>query len=431
MKAVPPFVRCGLACLWILVSTSCDRQTPPVVLAPEVVSEETLPGEENISSLETTLNLETNALPLTVESTELEVTTLTPQSWVVEMESDLVGMAFDGEHLFVATAESVWRVGGDELYVLEYVPEEGSPDSLGTIVALLERENGILVRTTEGLFENYEWALVFSPLNDAFDASLDVATLAEVGGATDLSLFVSTPSDVFYLSDTRFDRLILEDEGLVASALATTSTGALIAGEAGLLDVTIESLEAQVGSTELFGTIASMAGRDGLVGIASTLGTFFRDGEGAYHGLGSAPALGTAFDRAGRAIFLLEDSVLRSDTTQVETFGTWESEASPTAIGVDEFNHVWTFSGTQLTRWEVGNPLSFEESIAPVFESRCNGCHLEGTPGPKHDFSDYGEVFALQDSVLERVALGLMPPGGLPSDELEMVLLWFQGGINP
>jgi len=374
------------------------------------------------------LALETSAEALTAESVTWSPEGLEVSLSFIELDHPALDLGRVGDTVWVATETQVLRIGLDSVQPVEYWAEDGGPEDMGTIEGFLKHDDGLFVVSSNGLFEPYEWALVKAPLGDL------VPTMTSVGinGATEeLAYFAGSDEGTHYLDSTGVYSLTLDGEGATPLGITSTHEGGLLVTEGSLYDMNLQDALAGVLSTEDMGSFAGFASREGASAVAYDQGILWRDSSGTFIRLlleGIQPDH-VSMDSKGRILVASDDRVVRVHETGAEVVT--GLEGGMVALATDAFDHVWVASGSTLTRLEMGEGVSFETDIAPLFESECNGCHVAGYPGPKHDFTQYEEVMALDDAILERVSLGLMPPGGLVDEQLEKVLLWYQSGGQP
>lgn len=61
---------------------------------------------------------------------------------------------------------------------------------------------------------------------------------------------------------------------------------------------------------------------------------------------------------------------------------------------------------------------SYSQSIEPILEQRCVGCHNPNGEASEHDLRSYAGVHARRRAIAARVSAGIMPPpGAAPLDE--------------
>ena len=372
--------------------------------------------------------LETTAEPLTADTVSWTPEALEVSTWTLELEHPVIDMGRVGDEVWVATEFEVLRVGVNSAQPVEVWPEEGGPAELGTIEGFLTYEGGLFVMSSNGLFEPYEWALVTAPLAEALPK---LSVLGRSGASEDLAYFAGTDEGAHYLDSTGVYSLTLDGEKTAPLGFTSTSEGALMVVDGTLYDMNLETGLAGVLPTDDLGSFADLVSRGGTSAVAYDQGLLWRDSSGTLTRLflDDLEPRHVAMDSLGRIVAAADDRVVRVHETGAEIIT--GLAGGIVGLEADAFDHVWVASGSTLTRLEMGEGLSFETDIAPLFESECNGCHLEGYPGPKHDFTQYEEVMALDDAILERVSLGLMPPGGLADEQLEQVLLWIQSGSQP
>jgi len=355
-----------------------------------------------------------------------------PGSTSYETHDDITAMASLHGVVHVAAGESLYQVSASGLIPVEVYWEGGEPSSTGKIYAMAARSESLLIAAENGIFHTYQWAVLQSPLSDVFEGK-EIRHLASRGEGDGEEIFVGTEASLFRLTATSFEEIIFEEGQAGPSSLVALDEVVLVAYGTTLYELDTEDWSYEV-TADGFGTIHHLSGKGSTAVVACSEGLGVRSAEGAYQLYQGNPAEPTlaALDSAGRPIGLAEDGLFRVSEGALEGLVSISDSGENAHLAVDAFNNVWVGTSKLLTGWVVGEPLSFAETVGPLFSTKCNFCHLSGSGGPKHDFSQYEEVMAIQDTIFERVSLRQMPLGApLLDEELQMVLDWYQSGVNP
>lgn len=100
--------------------------------------------------------------------------------------------------------------------------------------------------------------------------------------------------------------------------------------------------------------------------------------------------------------------------------------------------YTWIMQGAQnneCTGCDTTN-VTYNGTIKPLFQSKCNGCHSGSSPDGNLDLSQYSvsNTIALDGrlagSVQHLTSYSAMPPSGgmLPNCEIDQILIWIQDG---
>ncbi len=139
---------------------------------------------------------------------------------------------------------------------------------------------------------------------------------------------------------------------------------------------------------------------------------------------------GFALDTVSQRLYAWSDSALLQVTSDAipRKIASLEPASLPRVGAVDAAGDLWLASGTTLSRYETGVPLSFATDVLPIMSAYCASCHKAGIKGaPPIDFEDYGVAKSKSDRIVARMADGTMPPAGsaaVPADKFKVVQLW-------
>jgi hypothetical protein len=360
----------------------------------------------------------------------------TPESSDFETDSAITAMASSGGDVFVGTTDGIYKVSSTGLYAMDLYWETGEPSETGAVKAMAARADGVLIAAENGIFHTYQWAVLASPLTGTL-ADLDIIALSLTGSGENETVFVAAANGFYRVTNSSMDHITIGDESGGPTALAAAGNTVLVAYGAKVYEFNNGNntyTEAPSG----IGNVLSMATDGSAVAIATDGGLTTRDSKGSYvrYSLadsGSGEAVdAVALDNGGRSVGLIAAGLVSVAGASVSGLA---GTAAPTAsrqVAVDGWGNVWVSEGTTIVGWMVGTPVSFAESIETIFSTRCNYCHVDGSGGPKHDFSNYDEVIALSDPILERVSIGQMPADApLEDDQFKLIIQWYAGGQNP
>jgi len=355
-----------------------------------------------------------------------------------------------GGDIYLGTASGLYRLEDTAAVPVEYLPQLGEPSTTGAIRVLARRETGLLVVAEQGIFHTYGQNLLYSPLSAAFagqtihDAA--VSTRQDTGTGNDATevVWLATDQGLFRATDDGIEQVLLPVKTTAATAVSVLSE--LGSGGDGLVWVAFAE-----GLFELEGdawhAVATPAAVEHFFTWEETLyastdaGLLVRTAAGDWqlHTGEDATALhvgGVAVDGDGQAIFSADAGVLRldgNDSTQPFTrLAAADEPGTQRPLALDVFGNVWLGTASGVTGLMMGSPLSFAERVAPIFEMRCNTCHLGGASAPAHDFTRWEEVEPMIDTILQRVYTGQMPSTGpLPVEESDVIVQWDESGRNP
>jgi cytochrome c5 len=139
---------------------------------------------------------------------------------------------------------------------------------------------------------------------------------------------------------------------------------------------------------------------------------------------------GFALDAVSQRLYAWSDQALLQLTSDAlpRRVAELEPASLPRVGAVDAAGDLWLASGTTLSRYETGVPLSFATDVLPIMSTFCASCHKAGIKGaPPIDLEDYGVAKSKSDRIVARMSDGSMPPAGsapVPADKFKVVQLW-------
>lgn len=366
-----------------------------------------------------------------------------PEVSAFAAEGELTAMASLEGDVYVGTKQGLFRLEADALVPVEVIAEAGEPDETGAIQLVSRRADGLLVVGEQGLFHTYASYLVPSPLQATLEEVLEgqaLRALAAAGEGEDETLWLGTDGGLLRLQAGALERLSIPGATGAVQAVGATTTTVIATFDSG----TFELQASSNAFTQLppLGQVNGIRARADQLYLATDQGLVVRDEAGAYwdYTFGADGSTGqvqdVAFDVEGNPVVLDALGLLR--LTQNDPQGILAAEAGGKGehLALDTLGNIWVGAandaGFTLTGVMVGQPVSFAQTVGPLFQARCDSCHLEGAYAPKHNFANYDEIMPIIDAVLERVFTGNMPStGALPPEEFEAVVLWNETGREP
>ncbi|MFT7623551.1 MAG: hypothetical protein ACI9WU_002734, partial [Myxococcota bacterium] len=331
----------------------------------------------------------------------------------VQLPADSIGLARAKNHVLVATATEVFRVSGAGLTALRLHAEHDEPATHGTIVALAARDDGAFVVSEGGLLHSWEDRLLWSPLGALFSGQT-IFDVAATGAGDSEVVWIAADDGVHEISTDTWRRWDIATEAPISA----------ITPGYGLADGVVVDFELGGVLRPSLGTVRSLRRSGDVVWFAADQG-LTRSGEAwTQWTLGGTPA-----NAVNAGLALAGDLVV-----DVQAGAQIAQGLNGRDLTQDRFGNVWVLGQAEVHGVMVGNGPTFADDVAPVLQSRCAYCHAAGVIAPKHDLTDYQTVVALWDSVLSRVTTGQMPPDdvpGLEDDELQALLAWVEGGLQP
>lgn len=366
-----------------------------------------------------------------------------PEVSAFSAEGELTAMASLEGDVYVGTKQGLFRLEADALVPVEVIAEAGEPDETGAIQLVSRRADGLLVVGEQGLFHTYASYLVPSPLQATLEEVLEgqaLRALAAAGEGEDETLWLGTDGGLLRLQAGALEQLSIPGATGAVQAVGATTTTVIATFDSG----TFELQASSNAFTQLppLGQVNGIRARADQLYLATDQGLVVRDEAGAYwdYTFGADGSTGqvqdVAFDVEGNPVVLDALGLLR--LTQNDPQGILAAEAGGKGehLALDTLGNIWVGTandaGFTLTGVMVGQPVSFAQTVGPLFQARCDSCHLEGAYAPKHNFANYDEIMPIIDAVLERVFTGNMPStGALPPEEYEAVVLWNETGREP
>jgi hypothetical protein len=176
-----------------------------------------------------------------------------------------------------------------------------------------------------------------------------------------------------------------------------------------------------------------------LVYFASDKGLVERSASGVYSlytlaesGAAGAAVESFAIDGSKQRLYAIAvNQLLRIRAGDIPSaVATVEPTKEPRKLVVDKIGDVWTGTGTNITKYALGTPLSFLTDVQPIMHEYCAECHATALNGaPKIDFEDYSVAVGLVERIIARAAVERsMPPGTydkkLPAELITILKDW-------
>ncbi len=355
----------------------------------------------------------------------------------------IVTVASDGGAVLVGTADGVFTWNGTELTVMDvYAEDPAGPWVTGAVTAMATRpQGGAFVAAESGLFTTAYGVLVPSPVNASLQ-DVVIGGLAVRGQGEAEELWIAADSGLVRVTAGLRSDFDLPDGGRPLMVAASDAALLVATDQDGLY--VIDPVGMAVSRLDGAAPVSALAGAPSQLWALTGEGVIGQATDGAWTVFAGDPAAGEprglAVDDAQGAFLVTDMGVLEltaggSAATIGDTV-TWPQGLQVTVAAVDGSGHLVAagFDATAVAP-VVGAPLSFEVDIAPIFERLCNSCHISGASGvPLRDFTDYAQVVAIADPILERIGTGLMPPAEMPQlndDEYDAVVSWFATGATP
>lgn len=348
------------------------------------------------------------------------------------------GVAYMGTEAGLFRLDQTLDEGSSRLEV--YAGETSQTPTLH-IRHLARRAEGLLVLADEGLYYTQQGALFRSPLSEMLEPS-SLNGLVSVGEGTQEQVYFAASEGLLRWQNDQLEWLTLP--GLtppLEQVAANLSTLWVVAAE-GLAEVSLSTGEVRL-LAEHIQQPTQLVMYDQQLFVASEQGLWERHSGAAWtlHTLsGSSPGIPVkqvAFDANGRVLALTEQGLFRltlltSEGPSLERLASPEQVHDASTLSINGIGDVWLGAGQQLIQLPLGTPIGFEAQISPIFAQQCAYCHADGSAAPKHDFTQYDEVMAMVDDILQRIYTGNMPSGGaLPTEQLEVIVQWEDGGLMP
>lgn len=390
------------------------------------------PSPEPTPTLEVVI---TEQAPLPLTDVEAQRFALEPS---VTVGNYSFGVAYMGTDAGLFRLDQTLTEGSSRLDV--YAGAEAQAATLN-IRRLARRAEGLLVLADEGLYYTQQGALFRSPLSDVLEVST-INGLAVVGEGEQEQVYFATTEGLLHWQDEQLEWLSVPALTPPLEQVAATASTLWVVAAEGLAEVSLSSGGVRLLAAKV-ARPTQLALYEQQLFVANAQGLWMRESEQAWTLStlsGSAtgiPVQQVAFDPSGRVLVLTQQGLLRltldaAEGTLLERLASPEQVQGATALSVNGIGDVWLGAGAQLIRLPLGTPIGFASHVSPLFAQQCAYCHTDGSAGPKHDFTHYDEVMAMVDDILQRIYTGNMPSGGaLPTEQLEVIVQWEDGGLLP
>jgi len=312
----------------------------------------------------------------------------------------------------------IYRLSLDELIPIEVNATAGDPRMTGAVIAATQWGAEALFIAEQGFFQTFEGHLITSPLT----TELSAITPLDIAGAQDGSLWVGATDGLYHLSEGTLSHVSYSGADIVSSvANAGKYVVAAYDGQTMVLDT-----EAFVWLTGPAVTLTELHAADTRVLGASEHGLYIYEENfdwvyrptSAVSSVDSNPLTGQLYATTNTGVIAFEPDAA------------WHEANTFAAVSVGADGNPWIVGATSLEQLVLGEVTSFTEDIAPILDNACAGCHSDGYSAPLRDFTDYGTVTALFDTMYSRISTGQMPPGGgLSEDQIQAISDWYAGGF--
>lgn len=347
---------------------------------------------------------------------------------------DLVSLADGG--VMVGTSTGVYLADDRGIFEVDLYVESTFADEGAVHAMAMRPDGGILVASEAGLLHTYDWALLPSPADELLDGVTIQHVAVSGADGTDELVWIGTDEGLYRLGHGQMVQIHVDGWSTAPDALVASSDRVLVAWS----DQIYELLEggdrwqlvlqfAPVVDLVLSAGVAWARTAGGLVGEQA-------DGQWRLHTLSGtetpAPVHALTDGAGGSAWVAAEAGLGHLDGTGGSLKG-----MIPQGVQVleeDAWGDLWAAAETELTVYRTGQVIGFEAHIGPTLDAFCNGCHLSGAEAPLRDFSDYGTVVSLADTIIEKIGTGLMPPAPIPSldeESWERLVRWYSTGQSP
>ena len=337
----------------------------------------------------------------------------------------------------MGASTGLYRVDQNELSLVPvYVEDEDEPASTGGVNHMEVAGDVLVIAADNGLYHVQDWALLRSPMEDVV-SDLQIHALS----VTDDEVWIAAQEGLFRITDDAMDSLSLGKGGVVVdvaavsgAALLTYGSGSGHAGAA--LSYVLDTITMESDWTPGGVTGAPLASWMELL-VVGGADLLVRTPDGAWTGWAGleVASVGSGEDglylATADGIYRLTAEDGAPGITPVANVG---DLSDTVGVTMDSWGHLWTATADGVTRWETGDPLTFDD-VKEIFSGQCSWCHATGLSAPKRDFESYDVVYAMLEPITEWIALDLMPPagmGGPVSDENKQLLQrWIDGGAAP
>jgi ligand-binding sensor domain-containing protein len=359
-----------------------------------------------------------------------------------------VGIERVDGRLLAWTADGAWMRGQAQDW--KALPWGGARDEVaprGLRFAVARGSGGAWLVADNGLYQVVSEAVVRSPLSDGVEAA-GLVTLDSLGEGAGEELWLNGSSGVAWVTggESRPVSLRFDTLGRLSppSAVVAVSAGRALwvtGGRAFLVDVAggrATWLGDGLGEVQAFARDL-----EGQAWLATTRGLYAFDAASerikgyTLAAPGAQPANVRDVTASGaRVLASAGGKVLQREGDTFRSFGTGTVGAH--GVRVDGEGRTWVLEVERLRALQTAPPVSFEASVRPLLQQRCQGCHADGGGNsPVLALSDYATAKALSGRISARITAtnsSPMPPvsaGTLPAEEVGTVMRWISGGMAP
>ena len=350
----------------------------------------------------------------------------------VNLSGSVTGLEGVGWDVFVGTDEGVFVLNDSRGAVtLEVVEAEWGEAPLSALSMTADLETAV-ISTDKGLVHSQGALLLASPLSDPIGELL----IEDMAIGSQGELWIAANDGLYRAGPTE---LVSVDYGSEAppTHVAFHDGRVLVAGQKSARIIDVESWSVQ--TLQLTGSVLDLGSRSGgfMLGCDDGLIVESDDTWTRYPiTTGGAARASAVTGREDRVVTATSAGLVEWRDGDLRRLSEDTDLGHIEHITLDQHGHVWTSQGSEAIQWRAGNPPSFEEDIAPFFVSKCDWCHMSASAGaPQRDFKNYEIVVALLEPIIERIALGSMPPPEVgmttTEEELELLARWIDGGLEP
>lgn len=362
-----------------------------------------------------------------------------PEPTVLPIRGYIMAMHTILDATVVGTTAGPYRVRGETVEALE-LWNDGTSDvsNTGAVRSLAPLAGDLLLAGDNGMFVVSGDELFVPTKADSLDG-LDVQSMASTEVDGQQHVWLGTASGIFHLQpqDGALEKWRVAEHDTAPQALWADRETMVAAFEDTLYRVDIAARTAVLEDLD-FGMIHRISddGRANLY-LATSRGLFRRDPDGAYtqytltDDAGPVVVDDLAFDPVLGTIAVTDIGVVRAapDDSPVLMFELPQVQ-TPRRVASDETGVVWVGHEETVSGYLVGESISFEEDIVPIFDTYCMGCHtVDNTQGvPAIAFTDYDVAIQQEGRVKARIVAGDMPPRDaepLPVDAQELLTRWY------
>ncbi|MSQ84924.1 MAG: hypothetical protein EXR77_18965 [Myxococcales bacterium] len=356
--------------------------------------------------------------------------------------TDPVGVA----EATTTTAAAITALGGDEVSSLvgtdsgllrlkngqltTFQGNSAQDSDTGRVAAIATRDVGAWICAAKGLFSVHVNAIARSSVSDALPAANLTAVAATTTAGVE-TVWLGTKDGLFRASAGQLDRVHIPQESTkiegigIADGVAVVALGSGRVCEVGLQDHKVRCAEV--------GPVRGVASAGGEVLVIDVHHLRLRRPDGKWQAwqMQSGEIQAVSSSAAGQLLALTSLGALawRNDA--------WKPLAKISGghlIGGESSGAITTANSKVLRHYGSGLDTSFSKDIAPILLAHCTNCHRDGSAAPKHDFADFATTRSLATALVQRIALGQMPPpplAQLTSGEKKLLDNWYSGGQLP